>query len=607
MTQEDINRPPHWDVSNVYPGLESPEFQQDIDWVGSTLEALGAYLDENEIGQSPTGPQEKDPQKLALIADHLVQQLNALMEKSWTLRAYITAFSATDSYNATAKKVMSTWEQSYVRLQQATTRIRGWIGSLGDLLPAVLNYEGVAQDHTFSLLEIAAQSQYMMSQVEEELAAELGLSGAGAWSKLQGTVTSQLSTELEVDGEVITLPSPALINVRRNHPEENTRRRAYEAEMAAWESVQEPLAATLNGVKGYVITLNKRRGREDALHSAIDQARIDRATLEAMLGAMEASFPVFRKYYRKKAERLGKETLAWWDIFAPVGKSETQYSFAQAADFVIEQFGTFSTELADFAQSAFDKNWVDAEMRDGKRGGAFCMGLPAVKESRILLNFDGSLDSVFTLAHELGHGYHNLCKQDKTILQQSTPMTLAETASIMCETIVFEAAIKNAATPEEELAILETSLISDAQVIVDIYSRYLFEKEVFERREKGDLTAEEFCEIMENAQAATYGEGLDDRYRHKYMWTWKPHYYRPGLSFYNFPYAFGLLFGIGLYAVYQERGEAFIPEYKELLASTGEGTVADLAARFGIGIRTQKFWENSLQVIAQRVERYVAL
>jgi oligoendopeptidase F len=193
------------------------------------------------------------------------------------------------------------------------------------------------------------------------------------------------------------------------------------------------------------------------------------------------------------------------------------------------------------------------------------------------------------------------------MLQQSTPMTLAETASIMCETIVFEAAMRQATSPEEQLAILETSLISDSQVIVDIYSRYLFEKEVFERRENTELTPAELCEIMEAAQADTFGDALDANYRHKYMWTWKPHYYRPGLSFYNFPYAFGLLFGIGLYAVYQERGNAFIPAYKQLLASTGEGTAADLAARFGIDIRKPAFWENSLNVIASRIERYKSL
>jgi pepF/M3 family oligoendopeptidase len=446
----------------------------------------------------------------------------------------------------------------------------------------------------------------MMSQAEEELAAQLGLSGAGAWAKLQGTVTSQLSVDFEMDGEVKKLPMPALINLR-THPDEAIRRRAYEAEIKAWDTIKEPITAALNGVKGHVNTLNHRRGRVDALHSAVDQARIDRDTLETMLDAMKESFPIFRKYFKAKAKRLGKSQLAWWDLFAPMGEEATRFSFPEAAEFIVNQFSTFSPELADFAQKAVDQHWVDAEMRDGKRGGAFCMSLPKVKESRILCNFDGSLDSVFTIAHELGHGYHNFCKKDKPMLLQFTPMTLAETASIMCETIVFEAAITSAASPEEELAILETSLVSDSQVIVDIYSRYLFESEVFERRQDNELTADEFCDIMERAQEATYGNGLDERYRHKYMWIWKPHYYRPGLSFYNFPYAFGLLFGIGLYAIYQERGESFIPEYKELLASTGGGTAADLADRFGIDIRKPEFWVNSLNVVGERVDRYVNL
>jgi pepF/M3 family oligoendopeptidase len=606
MTQGNQHRPPQWDVSNIYPSLHSPEFHADTGLLATTLAALESYLDQHHIRQIPGGPSESDPQELVAILDHLVRQLNDLMALSFTLRAYINAFVSTDSYDTAAKKAFSTWEQNYVRLQNATNRIRAWVGCLGDLLPAALNIQGEARDHAFALREIAEQSQYMMSQSEEELAAELGLSGAGAWSKLQGTLTSQLGVEFELDGQVKKMPMPALINLH-NHPDGTVRRRAYQAELAAWETIKEPIAAALNGVKGYVVTLNRRRGRQDALHSAIDQARIDRETLETMLAAMEASFPTFRRYYQAKAHKLGKDQLAWWDLFAPLGVTETRYTFPQAASFIVAQFNTFSPELADFAQNAFEKGWVDAEMRDGKRGGAFCMSLPKVKESRVLCNFDGSLDSVFTLAHELGHGYHNHCKKDKTMLQQSTPMTLAETASIMCETIVFEATFQRATSSDEQLAILETSLISDSQVIVDIYSRYLFEEEVFDRRVENELTAEEFCEIMERAQQATFGDGLDERYRHKYMWVWKPHYYRPGLSFYNFPYAFGLLFGIGLYAVYQQRGAAFIPEYKHLLASTGEGTVADLAARFGIDIRQPEFWINSLNVIAERVDRYVNL
>jgi pepF/M3 family oligoendopeptidase len=328
-----------------------------------------------------------------------------------------------------------------------------------------------------------------------------------------------------------------------------------------------------------------------------------------MLSAMFDSFPMFRRYYHAKAARLGKEKLAWWDIFAPTGKNVRQYNFGEAREFILEHFGKFTPELAALAQRAFDNNWIDAEQRSGKRGGAFCMGVPAVKESRILCNFDGSLDQVSTIAHELGHAFHNYCmfKAGKTPLQRTTPMTMAETASIMCETIIVDAALAQAASPAEELAILETSLIGDAQVIVDIYSRYLFEKEVFEKREKSELSADDFCEMMERAQKATYGDGVDERYLHPYMWTWKPHYYSAGRSFYNFPYAFGLLFGLGLYAIYQQRGADFVPDYMGLLASTGEHRAAELAARFGIDIREKSFWANSLALIGERIERYQEL
>ena len=234
------------------------------------------------------------------------------------------------------------------------------------------------------------------------------------------------------------------------------------------------------------------------------------------------------------------------------------------------------------------------------------MVVPNVKESRILSNFDGTFDQVSTLAHELGHAFHNQCiyNAGKTPLQSETPMTLAETASIMCETIVTNALLDKSTDPADELSILETSLNGASQVIVDIYSRYLFEKEVFERRVDAELSAEDFCEIMENAQKATYGNALDERYLHKYMWTWKPHYYSTGLSFYNFPYAFGLLFATGLYAIYQQQGNEFIPDYINLLASTGEGRAAELADQFGINIREKNFWEDSLKVIEKQVDRY---
>lgn len=595
---------PYWDLSNVYPGLDSEPFALAVSRLKEQLVDLDSYMAPQKID----GPSlsSADPAFIAKFIDGYLERMNAILRLYRTLQNYVYAYVATDSYDDRAKRTYSELEALGVRWYQHSIRFQSWIGAIAGILPQALAHSGLAQAHAFYLQELADQSRYLMSQHEESLAAELALSGAKAWNKLHGTVSSQLVVSFEQDGEVKRLPIAALQNLRFDL-DEDLRRRAYETELAAWESVREPLAAALNGVKGAVITLDKRRGRADALHAALDKSRIDSATLETMLGVMEEAFPVFRRYLKSKAERLGKEDLAWWDLYAPVGQIARRFTFPEASDFVVAQFGTFSERLADFAQRAFDNHWIDAEPRDGKRGGAFCMRLPGVDETRILCNFDGSLDQVFTLAHELGHGYHSQRLIGKSMLQQITPMTLAETASTFCETIVTDALLASAASAYEELAILETFLSGATQIIVDITARFLFEKEIFERRADAELSADDFCDIMLRAQQATYGDGLDQRYLHPYVWAWKPHFYRPNLSFYNYPYAFGLLFGLGLYAIYQERGHEFTDEYDTLLGSTGEGTVAALASRFGIDVRQPEFWRGSMQLIEARVLRYLEL
>jgi pepF/M3 family oligoendopeptidase len=592
---------PRWDLSNVYPSLSSKEFEADAIKTTQLITAMEVLLKEKASGM--TGKEEV--RELTTLALELIERFNELLLTAGTLRAYIESFVSTDSYNTEALRKESEFDQVSMKISQLEVLVLGWIGKAADRLPEMFEHEPKLEAHRYFLEEYARQSKYLMSEAEEMLASELSLSGSTAWGKLQGIITSQASAEVEIDGEIKRLPSPALINLR-SHPDGEVRKRGYEAEDKLWTSIKVPLAAAMNGIKGEVNVLNRRRGREDAVHSAIDMAHIDRQTLEAMLGAMQDSFPMFRRYFKAKAKLLGKEGLPWWDVFAPVGEIKSDYTFEEAKEVVLTNFGAFAPELRAFAQNAFDHHWIDAEQRDGKRGGAFCMDVPGVGESRILSNFDGSFDQVSTLAHELGHGFHNDCavKAGKTEIQKFTPMTLAETASIMCETIVTSALMKEVKNPLEELAILESQINGDSQVIVDIYSRYLFEKEVFERREKAELNADELCEIMENAQKATYGDGLDERYLQKWMWTWKPHYYSGGLSFYNFPYAFGLLFATGLYAIYQQRGTEFVKDYMDLLASTGEAPAADLAARFGIDIRTRKFWEDSLKIAEKRVDRF---
>lgn len=594
---------PHWELSNVYPSLESAELEQAEQTLLRQIDDLAQFV---ATRVAPTGAA-TPPDDLAELLGASLDHLNRILELGRTVRGYLYSFFITDSRNRLAAKKLSAFEQQWVRVQTLNTQLQAWVGRLGPALEEAIPRDATAQAHAFTLRETAEQARYLMSEAEESLAAELALSGATAWRKLHRTVTSQLTAAVEVDGQVQTLPITAVINLR-SHPAEATRRRGYEAENAAWESVGETLAAALNGVKGASHTLNQRRKREDDLHPALDAARIDRPTLEAMLAAMKDSFPMFRRYFKAKARLLGKEQLPWWDLFAPVGRADT-YTWPQSCDFVLEHFAVFSPDLAALARRAFDHHWIDAEPREGKAGGAFCMGLPAVQESRILANFDGSLDGVSTIAHELGHAYHNDCyyRAGKTMLQSNTPMTLAETASILCETLVMQAVLDQAQEPQAELAILETILNGQAQIIVDIYSRYLFEQEVFTRRAEAELSVEDFCAIMEQAQRDTYGDGLDAAYLQKYMWTWKPHYYDVGLSFYNFPYAFGLLFSMGLYAVYRQRGAVFVPDYEALLSSTGEANAADLAARFGIDIRSRAFWDASLATIGQTIDRYRAL
>ena len=595
---------PRWDLSNVYPSLESEEFKAAVDDYKKQVAALEKYF-KNKLSKANAKTKASD---LAPLVGKAIDQINKIQTLSATIVPFIYSYVTTDSRNKAAMKALSEFEQASLPMNQLMTQFTAWLGKLAPKLDQVIKNNKSAATHAFMLREAAEQSKYLMSEAEEALAAELSLSGGNAFDKLQGTVTSQLSVDFELDGKVQKLPMPALINLR-SHPDEATRRRAYEAENKAWEEVKETLAACLNGVKGEVNTLNKRRGRKDAIHSSLDAARMDRKTLDAMLVAIKDSFPMFRKYFNAKAKKLGKEKLAWWDIFAPMGKADKVYSFEEARDFILENFAKFSPDLAAFAKRAFDNNWIDAEQREGKRGGAFCMEVQGLKESRILSNFDGSFDQVSTLAHELGHAFHNECayQANKTILQQLTPMTLAETASTMCETIVTEAVLASTNDPQEELAVLEAQINGASQVTVDIYSRYLFEKEVFERREQSELSADDFNDIMERAQKETYGDGLDERYLQKFMWTWKPHYYSTGLSFYNYPYAFGLLFATGLYAIYQQRGESFVEDYKNLLASTGEETAAKLARRFGIDITKRKFWDDSLAIIAQRVDRFCEL
>lgn len=588
---------PHWDMTPVFPSLESDEFNKAWDSISQRVTELSELFEQHGIRLRDDIELDDS---LIEVFEKVVNNYNTLYEDIRELYSYIGAFITTDSRNDLAQAKSSEFDAKAVELQNLETRLTGWIASLG--AEALIDRSTVAKEHSFAVRKAAESAEHQMSEPEESLFATLQVTGGSAWGRLHGNVTSRLMVDVDLPDGTQRLPMSKVRGLAHDSDGE-VRRAAYDAELKGWESVAVPLAAAINSIKGERNVVSKQRGWKDSLEPELFTNNIDRPTLEAMQQAVTESFPDFRRYLKAKAKLLGKDSLPWWDLFAPVGGEEHSWDWSSATDFVVRQFGAYSDRLAGLAQRAFDENWVDAEPREGKRDGAFCAPIRG-DVSRVLMNFAGSFSSVSTLAHELGHAYHNINLADRTPLQRQTPMALSETASIFCETLIVQAALGDA-TEAEKLAILEADIQDTCQVVVDIHSRYLFETGVFDGRSQRELSIDELNELMLEGQRQTYGDGLDDQSLHPYMWEMKPHYYHS--NYYNWPYTFGLLFGVGLYAQYREDPGSFPARYDELLSSTGLESAADLGKRFGIDFASVDFWRSSLAVIRGRIEEFEAL
>jgi oligoendopeptidase F len=589
---------PRWDMDVFFPGVSSPEFEHEFAAVGEAIAEMEALYDQHAVG----GDGEAGTTPDAEVFDAVLGGTNRLLERFETLQTYVYGLIATDAADDAAHARWSELQQPQLKLELLSRRLAAWIGTLD--VARLLETSKVAADHAYFLSRAAEEAQHLMPPDLEALAASLRLTGSEAWSKLHQDVTSRLNVHVALPDGERDLPMSAVRNLAHDSNRE-TRRAAYEAELKTWESWRVPLAASMNSIKGELNTLMDGRAWGSALEFALFNNHIDRPTLDAMMAAVKESFPDFRRYLQAKARVLGSDTLPWYDLFAPVGDEGPAWAFDAGQSFILEQFSAFSPRLRGLAERAFNQRWIDAEPRPGKRDGGFCM---RVKEdqSRIMVNYSASYDGMSTVAHELGHAYHNLNLAPRTILQASTPMTLAETASTFCQTVVQKAALKQ--LPDSaQLPILEAALQDQCQLMVDIASRLAFEEEVFDRRHDRELSPDELCEIMLEAQRATYGNGLDPEVLHPYMWAVKPHYYRAENPFYNFPYTFGQLFGLGLFARYQDDPDAFKQHYDDLLSSTGMAPAAEQADRFGIDLHARGFWRGSLDVIREDIARFVDL
>ena len=577
-----------WNLDPLYRGFEDPDFAADLQTLKTMTEDYAVFAGSLPQLDALTGLKE------GIVWE---EKLTTLARK---LATYAQLRQAADTRNTECASRLGQIMQLLSATAGPEAAWKDWAAKQPGLMELV-QQDDMLKDYTFLFANLQKESAHLLGALGEEISARMSLSGGNAWAELQGYLTS--TVKVEYDGGITNLS--AIRNLAYD-PDAGVRRAAYEAEQACYGHIRDSVAYALNSIKLETLSDCALRGYASPLDRTLEESRMERRTLEAMLEAIREYLPHFRRYLKTKAKALGHGNgLPWYDLFAPMGHSGKRYTTEDARQVLVELFATFDRELSDMVAEAFDNAWIDFYPRDGKSGGAFCEILDCLGESRILTNFDGMFTDIVTLAHELGHAFHNQCIFGHRPLNKDYSMPVAETASTFNECIINAAAIAKAEDPQEKLALIESSLQDVTQIIVDIYSRYRFETMVFENRPHQFMDADALCQLMNKAQEESYGDGLDPEIRHSYMWICKPHYYGP--TFYNFPYAFGGLFARGLYAQYEKEGASFVPKYKRLLYTTPIATAEDAAMTAGIDLTDKAFWQGALEIVKKQIDQFCEL
>ena len=577
-----------WNLDPIYSGFEDPSFEKDL------AQLKQAVLDAREFVEKLETLEPLAALHRGVALEETVLALGEKLGEYAMLRQSVNTRDAEAGSNL--GRVMAVLS-GFAGPQAA---FESWAAKLPGLMELVRS-DAQLRDYEFLFSNMLSSSRHLLPGMGEEIMAKMSLSGGDAWSDMQ----SYLTSTVPVFYRGTTTNLSAIRNLAYD-ADAAVRKDAFEAEIACYDRIKDAVAFALNSIKLETISDCQLRGYESPLMRTLQKSHMEKATLDAMLEAMDEYLPRFWQYLKAKGKALGHENgLPWYDLFAPMGSASTKFTAEAARDYLVEQFSGFDKELADMVAKAFDENWIDFYPRDGKRGGAFCAGIACLGESRILTNFDGMFTDVVTLAHELGHAFHNQCCQSHRPLNHDYSMPVAETASTFNECVVMASAIAKAADRDEKLALIESQLQDATQIICDIYSRFRFERMVFENREEKFMDADMLAQFMLTAQKQSYGDGLDHSCLHPYMWICKSHYYGP--TFYNFPYAFGGLFARGLYAQYEKEGPDFVPKYKKLLYATTVSTAEETAKVADIDLTDKNFWRGALQTIADQIDVFCQL
>lgn len=583
-----------WDLESIFPGgSASPQLQEYLSKVRGSIEQLKDRVE--------GAAADLDAAQLKLLVDQVQDVIMQLRQAS----AFVGCLTAQNVQDVQAKLLQGNLGQLSASLAGVLTSLDALLVDLPEDKWQALLAEPGLNELSFPLNERRQLAQTKMEPKLEALVTDLAVDGYHAWGELYNTIVGQMSIEVERDGKLEKLSMGQAANLLAN-PDPELRQRVFAKYEEAWAQQAELCSSALNHLAGFRINLYKNRGWDDVLAEPLQVNRMERETLEAMWAAVQGGKPHLVKYLERKAELLGLEQIAWYDLPAPLGDAGREIPFEEAAEFVVEQLGKFSPEIAEFTKGALAKNWVEAENRGGKRPGAFCTSFPVSKESRVFMTYSGTLQSLGTLAHELGHAYHGYVLKDEPMFLRGYAMNVAETASTFGELLVVDGALQAAQTPEEKVGILEDKIGRSVSFFMDIHARFLFETRFYEERKRGLVSAQRLNELMVEAQKEAFLGSLKEY--HPHFWASKLHFYITRTPFYNFPYTFGYLFSAGVYARAKAEGAGFAKRYRDLLADTARMRVEELAKKhLGVDLTKPDFWEAAVQLSINDVEEFLQL
>jgi oligoendopeptidase F len=585
-----------WDLASFFSGGSgSAEFAAFLEELRADIIEFGSMLDRWEIVKV-------NETALLMPALDLLQSISKKLREADSFVTCLAAENQADKAAVALAGRVKTYSAAYA---SAMTRFDQYLAEISDDQWKRMISSPELVSLAYPLEERRALAAEKLPPEQEALVNELAVDGYHGWGEAYNTTVSKFRIRFEDKGETVELSAGQAANKMHN-PDREVRERLFRLWEEKWSEHADYCADALNHLAGFRLKLYERRGWDGIHKEPLSINRMSKETLDMMWGVIDNSKDIFVEYLQRKAKLLGVERLSWFDVEAPVGDGSKHFSYDEGAQLIVEQFRRFSPKLADFSVKAFEAGWIEAEDRPGKRPGGFCTSFPIAEETRIFMTYAGTASNVSTLAHELGHGYHQHVMNDLPALAQEYAMNVAETASTFAELIVSDAAMKSAANEDERLTLLEDKIQRSIAFYMNIHARFLFETKFYEERSQGLVSAERLNELMVEAQKQGYHDALAEY--HPHFWASKLHFYITEVPFYNFPYTFGYMFSAGLYAEAVRQGAAFEDKYIALLRDTGRMTVEELANKhLGVDLRRPEFWQNAMDLSIEDVREFLRL